>query len=130
MAVSASNPQDIPELLLQWRGSFGRFRVTPRRRAILIPAGEGGRVIYAGLLVEPFQFTSGSARGDAPAETELLVRSRLAGIALPARFPMAKPSHEARASNGSGPGQEAETWPGVSKKQKQKLGRRFGNSNY
>ena len=49
-----ANPQDIPKLLSDLRGNYGRFRVTEKRQAILIPAGEG-RLIFGGFLPAPFE---------------------------------------------------------------------------
>ena len=78
----ASNPQGVPALVEQARGSLGRFRVTPRKRAILVPAGEGGRLILAGFLAEPFVFEARSAGSPPEAETELLVRAKAAGYRI------------------------------------------------
>jgi len=83
----ASNPQDVPALVQQARGSFGRFRVTTRKRAILVFAGEGGRLVLAGFLSEPFQFPTRPA-GAAPAEEiELLVRSKARGYLVARKIP-------------------------------------------
>ena len=83
----ASNPQNVPALVQQARGSFGRFRVTPRRRAILVPAGERGRLIFAGILAEPFQFQSGAAAAKPEEETDLLVRSKGGGYRIARKIP-------------------------------------------
>jgi hypothetical protein len=78
----AKNPQGVPALVQEARGSFGRFRVTPRKRAILVPAGEGGRLVYAGLLAEPFEFETRPG-GDSPGQgTDLLVRSKAGGYRI------------------------------------------------
>jgi superfamily II DNA or RNA helicase len=83
----ASNPQDVPALVQQARGSFGRFRVTPRKRAILVFAGEGGRLVLAGFLTEPFQFESRSIGTATAEETELLVRSKAGGYRIARKIP-------------------------------------------
>lgn len=78
----ASNPQDVPALVQQARGSVGRFRVTPRKRAILVFAGEGGRVVLAGFLADPFRFENRPAGATPADETELLVRSKAGGFRI------------------------------------------------
>ena len=78
----ASNPQNVPALLQEARGSFGRFRVTPRKRAILAFAGEGGRLIFAGFLAEPFLFEKPPTGTATVEETELLVRSKAGGYRI------------------------------------------------
>ncbi len=83
----ASNPQGVPALLQQARGSFGRFRVTPRKQAIVVPAGEGGRLIFMGFLAEPFQFEERALGDVAEAETELLVRSKAGGYRIARKIP-------------------------------------------
>ena len=82
----ASNPQDVPAAVQQARGSFGRFRVTPRNRAILAFAGEGGRVVLAGFLAEPFRFENRPA-GTTQEESELLVRSKAGGYRIARTIP-------------------------------------------
>jgi superfamily II DNA or RNA helicase len=49
-----ANPQNVPSLISGLRGNFGRFRVTPERRAILLPVGDG-RLVFGGFLAEPFE---------------------------------------------------------------------------
>jgi len=83
---SASNPQNVPALIHQARGSFGRFRVTLRKRAILVPAGEGGRLILAGFLDEPFTFANLLAGTAEEQETELMVRSKAGGYRIACRI--------------------------------------------
>jgi len=81
----ASNPQDVPALIQQARGSFGRFRVTPLRNAILVSAGEGGRLIFVSILTEPFKFTDKVF----PVQLgiELLVRSKAGGYRIARKIP-------------------------------------------
>lgn len=55
----ACNPQAIPELVINLKGRPGRFKVTPRKHAILIlipDEGNGWRTLYGGTLEEPFSF--------------------------------------------------------------------------
>jgi superfamily II DNA or RNA helicase len=55
----ARNPQAIPELVISLKGQPGRFKVTPRKRAILIlipDKDSGWRTLYGGTLEEPFSF--------------------------------------------------------------------------
>lgn len=83
----ASNPQGVPGLLQQARGSFGRFRVTPRNQAIIVPAGEGGRLVFMGFLAESFHFSDRALGDVAEAETELLVRSKAVGYRIAIKIP-------------------------------------------
>jgi hypothetical protein len=55
----ALNPQAVPALVKAAKGQAGRFRVTPRNRAILvrIPVDEDSwHTVYAGTLREDFRF--------------------------------------------------------------------------
>lgn len=58
----ASNPQGIPELIRQTKGSYGRFRVTPNRQYVLVivPDKNDWQTIYVTTLQEPFQFREAS----------------------------------------------------------------------
>jgi hypothetical protein len=51
------NPQEIDAIVKKVKRSFGRFRVSPRRRAVLIRVteSEGWVTRFAGLLSEPFR---------------------------------------------------------------------------
>jgi superfamily II DNA or RNA helicase len=56
---TARNPQSVPKLIMELKGQPGRFKVTPRRHAILalVPDEQDGwRTIYGGILAAPFQF--------------------------------------------------------------------------
>jgi superfamily II DNA or RNA helicase len=56
---TARNPQGVPKLIVELKGQPGRFKVTPRRHAILalVPDEQHGwRTIYGGILHAPFQF--------------------------------------------------------------------------
>jgi superfamily II DNA or RNA helicase len=55
----APNPQGVPKLIMELKGQPGRFKVTPRRHAILVlvpDEQDGWRTIYGGILDTPFQF--------------------------------------------------------------------------
>jgi hypothetical protein len=84
---AAANPQKVPALVFGARSSFGRFRVTSRRKAILVPAGEGGRLVFAGFLAEPFRFDEVAATEAGGVETELSVRSKAGGYRLGRKIP-------------------------------------------
>lgn len=60
-----ANPQGIPKILSELRGSYGRFRVTEKRRAILIPAGEG-KLFFGGVLPAAFEVNSTDAADGDP----------------------------------------------------------------
>ena len=83
----ASNPQDVPALIQKARGSFGRFLVTPRRNAILISAGEGGRLIFGAILAEPFKFSDKVFAAGSGDEIQLLVRSKAGGYRIARKIP-------------------------------------------
>jgi hypothetical protein len=57
-----TNPQDISQPVRRIKGSAGRFRVTPRKRAVLVrvPDGDTWVTRYAGRLAEPFRFETES----------------------------------------------------------------------
>jgi superfamily II DNA or RNA helicase len=95
----ALNPQQVPARVVQLRGRPGRFRVTPKGRAVLVRrerAPEDWETLFAGVLDQPFDFggsrqangkpdTASLAAGDvysgpiAPAE-ELRFRQRHGGV--------------------------------------------------
>ena len=55
----ARNPQGVPKLIYELKGQAGRFKVTPKRYAILVlvpDEQDGWRTIYGGTLSAPFQF--------------------------------------------------------------------------
>jgi superfamily II DNA or RNA helicase len=55
----ARNPQGVSDLVARLKGQPGRFKVTQRRRAILVlvlDGNDGWRTLYGGTLKEPFQF--------------------------------------------------------------------------
>ena len=53
------NPQGVPDIVRKVKGSFGRFRVTKRKRYILVLVNEGDDwvVKFAGQLAEPFELS-------------------------------------------------------------------------
>ncbi len=60
----ALNPGDIPHLVKQIKGSYGKFKVTPFRKYVLvrIPQGEDWITCYVTTLTEPFTFPSAIAQ--------------------------------------------------------------------
>jgi superfamily II DNA or RNA helicase len=69
----ATNPQDIPERLVELRGRPGRFKLTPDQRAILVRrqrADQEWETLFAGVLSEPFEF--GTAGQSAAVDVERL----------------------------------------------------------
>ena len=75
-----TNPQNIPAMIHELRGSFGRFRITPFHRAIVVPAGDG-RLVFGGILAEPFivQTSDNTHPTSNPRPIELEVRTRSDG---------------------------------------------------
>jgi len=66
----ALNPRDIPRLVKQIKRSYGKFKVTPYRKYVLvrIPQGEDWVTRYVTTLAEPFAFPSAIAQGAASSE--------------------------------------------------------------
>lgn len=66
----ALNPRDIPSLVKQIKRSYGKFKVTPYRKYVLvrIPQGEDWVTRYVTTLAEPFTFPSAIAQGAASSE--------------------------------------------------------------
>jgi superfamily II DNA or RNA helicase len=75
-----TNPQNIPAMIHELRGSFGRFRITSVHRAIVVPAGDG-RLVFGGILAEPFlvQASDNIHPTSSPRPIELEVRTRSDG---------------------------------------------------
>lgn len=119
-----SNPQDVPRLISNLRNNVGRFRVTEKRRAILIPAG-GGKLVFGGFLQDAFK-----AHPDSHEEAEdtqnvviLDVRTKSDGF----RFSLKIPSGELFAkrrdtAHETGRGQDAEDLAEALKKIQQEQG--------
>ena len=82
----ASNPQEIPNLILALKGQPGRFKVTTARHAILalVPDGDGWRTIYGGTLDAPFQFTTSNGAAGKPDVTGLSLGDSYQGPVEPA----------------------------------------------
>lgn len=66
----ALNPRDIPNLVKQIKGSFGKFKITPYRKYVLvrIPQGEDWITRYVTTLTEPFTFPTAIERAAVSAE--------------------------------------------------------------
>lgn len=70
------NPQGCPELVRRVKGSYGKFKVTPKKRYILVLVHEHDDWIvkYAGQLQEPFELAASQEQksaGVAPKKTDL-----------------------------------------------------------
>lgn len=78
-----TNPQNIPAIIHGLRGSYGRFRVTPERRAILVPAGQG-KLVFGGFAFERLQLRSESdeALSSESQPIQLDVRSKSGGLRI------------------------------------------------
>lgn len=57
-----ANPQGVDQLVYKVKDSYGRFKVTPKKKAILVvvPKGEGWVTRLAGKLPEPFEIRDGT----------------------------------------------------------------------
>jgi len=66
------NPQGVPALIRKVKGG-GRFRVTPRRRIVLVrvPDGEEWETKYVTVLKEPFRFRAEAATSAVPGDDEI-----------------------------------------------------------
>lgn len=83
------NPQGVPAIVADLRGSFGRFRITPQHQAILIPAGDG-RLMFGGMLAEPFKPRPADAESSPAAnrrDVELEIRTKADGPRFMLRIP-------------------------------------------
>src|SRR5262249_44746003 len=71
----ALNPQGIPDAVVALRGQPGRFRVTPRRRVVLVRVPEAEdewTTRFAAVLANPFVFAETSQDAlDSPAEVDV-----------------------------------------------------------
>jgi superfamily II DNA or RNA helicase len=84
---TARNPQGIPKLITELKGQPGRFKVTPRRKAILalVPDEQDGwRAIYGGILDTPFQFGQAADPADPVDITSLTLGDPYPGPVEPA----------------------------------------------
>lgn len=75
----AENPQGVPDLIHRWKGTFGRFKVTPSKRAILVTRAEPNRLTFAGFLAEPFKFNPSNTNSETGRATEMFVRAKAGG---------------------------------------------------
>ena len=94
----AVNPQDIPERIIGLKGRPGRFKVTPKRRLllVLVPGEDGDWIVrFGGRLEDPFGFVATGApahvdasglqpgdpyRGPLEPARELRFRKRRSGV--------------------------------------------------
>lgn len=77
-----TNPQGLPAIVHELRGSYGKFRVTPEKQGILVAAGERGQVLFGGTVPEPLQFAAGTEKGGKPGGLELIVRDKAGGYRI------------------------------------------------
>lgn len=58
-----SNPQDIEKRIFASKGSYGKFRVTPRKNGVLVNVFEDGKWMtkFAGYIEQPFQIITDMA---------------------------------------------------------------------
>jgi len=68
--------------VFELRGSYGKFRVTPEKRGVLVHTGEQGRVLFGGTVAEPLVFEEGTERGGNSAGQELWVKDRAGGYRI------------------------------------------------
>ena len=83
-----TNPQNIPAMIHELRGSFGRFRITPVHRAILAPAGQG-RLVFCGFVTEHLQLRSesDSAQTSESQSIQLEIRRKSGGQRIMLKVP-------------------------------------------
>jgi superfamily II DNA or RNA helicase len=77
-----TNPQGLPAIVHELRGSYGKFRVTPEKQGILVATGERGQVLFGGTVPEPLQFAAGTEKGGKAGGIELLVRDKAGGYRI------------------------------------------------
>jgi len=76
--------QGIPDLMQRLRGSHGRFRITPKKRAILI-AVEGRGILFGGLLEQPLERSAAGAKKTDG--LELMVKTKADGYRIAMKTP-------------------------------------------
>ncbi len=105
----ATNPQEVPDLIQQARGRYGRFRVTPRKRAILALSGDGQGIVLAGFLPEPFVFSERTTKNGLQSSTDLMIRSKADGYRISRKIPNGEAFARTReTANDKSRGEEAE----------------------
>lgn len=71
--------QGVPDLVQKLRGAHGRFRVTPRKRAVLVPV-EGRGILFGGQLEQPLEKSpAGAKKTDG---LELMVKTKADGYRI------------------------------------------------
>lgn len=71
--------QGVPDLVQKLRGSHGRFRVTPKKRAVLVPV-EGKGILFGGLLEHPLEKSAAGAKKTDG--LDLMVKTRADGYRI------------------------------------------------
>lgn len=82
----ALNPGDIPNLVKKIKGSYGKFKVTPYRRYVLVrlPQGEDWITLYVTTLTESFAFPTATSEVTAsPEEVEQWIKNARPGDLYP-----------------------------------------------
>ena len=77
-----TNPQGLPAIVHELRGSYGKFRVTAEKQGILVAAGERGQMLFGGTVPEPLQFAEGTERGGKAGGLEFIVRDKAGGYRI------------------------------------------------
>ena len=76
--------QGVPDLVQRLRGSHGRFRITPKKSAILI-AVEGRGILFGGLLEQPLERSAAGAKKTDG--LELMVKTKADGYRIAMKTP-------------------------------------------
>lgn len=71
--------QGVPDIVQRLRGSHGRFRVTPKKRAVLVPV-EGRGILFGGLIEHPLEKSAAGAKKTDG--LELMVKTRADGYRI------------------------------------------------
>ncbi len=81
----AKDTADVAEALLKIKGSGGKFRVTPKRRFVLvrIPTGEGWETLYVTQLAKPLRFDVPTRKTESTEEALKWASSGQAGDPYP-----------------------------------------------
>lgn len=113
--------QGVPDLISKLRGSHGRFRVTPKKRAILVPV-EGKGILYGGILEKPFEKCVVDA--SKPLGQELLVKTKADGYRIALKTPKGEAyARRTDTATDAGKGRDAEALASKIREMENELGR-------